>query len=102
MAQTLLLGLGGTGSRIVNYVAADLKKKRINVNDGHICCTVLDTNENDRKKILETGVGIPVIPTSKDRIVDDYLKMYSNKGITPKGKMAKYQTFILLQIIFRK
>jgi len=81
MAQTLLLGLGGTGSRIVNYVAADLKKKRINVNDGHICCTVLDTNENDRKKILETGVGIPVIPTSKDRIVDDYLKMYSNKGV---------------------
>lgn len=45
MAQTLLLGLGGTGSRIVNYVAADLKKKRISINDGQICCTVLDTNE---------------------------------------------------------
>ncbi len=81
MAQTLLLGLGGTGSRIVNYVAADLKKKKISINDGQICCTVLDTNENDRKKILETGVGIPVIPTSKNRIIDDYLKMYSNKGV---------------------
>lgn len=81
MAQTLLLGLGGTGSRIVNYVAADLKKKRISINDGQICCTVLDTNENDRKKIVETGVGIPVVPTSKDRIIEDYLKMYSNKGV---------------------
>ena len=71
MAQTLLLGLGGTGSRIVNYVAADLKKKRISINDGQICCTVLDTNENDRKKIVETGLGIPVVPTSKDRIIED-------------------------------
>ncbi len=81
MAQTLLLGLGGTGSRIVNYVAADLKKKRISINDGQICCTVLDTNENDRKKIVETGVGIPVVPTSKDRVIEDYLKMYANKGV---------------------
>lgn len=81
MAQTLLLGLGGTGSRIVNYVADDLKKRKVSINDGQICCAVLDTNDNDRKKILETGVGVPVIPTSKDRIIKDYLKMYSNRGI---------------------
>ncbi|MBO5701204.1 MAG: hypothetical protein J6S71_02080 [Clostridia bacterium] len=81
MAQTLLLGLGGTGSRIVNYVASDLKKKKISINDGQICCTVLDTNENDRKKISETGVGVQIVPTSKDRIVEDYLKMYTNKGV---------------------
>ncbi len=81
MAQTLLLGLGGTGSRIVNYVADDLKKKKIKINDGNICCTVLDTNENDQKKIKGTGVGIPVIATSKDRKVEDYLKMYAPKGV---------------------
>ena len=81
MAQTLLLGLGGTGSRIVNYVAAELNRKHVGVNDGNICCAVLDTNENDRKKVLETGVGIPVIATSKDRIIEDYLKMYNNKGV---------------------
>ena len=81
MAQTLLLGLGGTGSRIVNYVAADLKKKRISINDGEICCAVLDTNENDRKKLSNTGVGIPVIGTSKDRTIDTYLKMYADKGV---------------------
>ena len=81
MAQTLLLGLGGTGSRIVNYVANDLKRKHISINDGNICCTVLDTNENDRKKIVETGVGVPVVATSKDRKIEDYLKMYANKGV---------------------
>lgn len=81
MAQTLLLGLGGTGSRIVNYVAADLKKKKISINDGQICCAVLDTNENDRKKIEDTGVGVPIIPTSKSRTIEEYLNMYANKGV---------------------
>ena len=81
MAQTLLLGLGGTGSRIINYVAAELKKKHITVNDGSICCAVLDTNENDRKKVRETGVGIPVIGTSKDRLIRDYLSMYAGKHV---------------------
>lgn len=81
MAQTLLLGLGGTGSRIVNNVANDLKKKKIRVNDGNICCTVLDTNENDQNKIKGSGVGIPVVATSKDRKVEDYLKMYAHKGV---------------------
>ncbi len=81
MAQTLLLGLGGTGSRIVNYVASDLKKKGYTINDGTICCAVLDTNDNDRKKITEAGVGIPVIATSKDRKIEDYLRMYSNRGV---------------------
>lgn len=81
MAQTLLLGLGGTGSRIVNCVADTLKKKHISINDGKICCAVLDTNENDRSKIEKSGVGIPVIPTSKNRTIEDYLKMYSDIGV---------------------
>ena len=59
MAQTLLLGLGGTGSRIVNYVAEELKSKGIAFNDGNICCAVLDTNDNDRKKLADRGSGIP-------------------------------------------
>jgi hypothetical protein len=81
MAQTLLLGLGGTGSRVINYVASDLKKKKISINDGQICCTVLDTNDNDRKKIAETGIGVQIVATSKDRKIEDYLKIYSNKGV---------------------
>lgn len=81
MAQTLLLGLGGTGSRIVNHVAAELRKNNFTINDGNICCAVLDTNDNDRKKIAETGVGIPVVGTSKDRSIEAYMQMYKNKGV---------------------
>lgn len=81
MAQTLLLGLGGTGSRIVNHVAAELKRKHIAFNDGNICCAVLDTNDNDRKKVSATGVGIPVIGTSKERKIEEYLKIYAPKGV---------------------
>ena len=81
MAQTLLLGLGGTGSRIVNYVAEELRSKGISFNDGNICCAVLDTNDNDRKKLADRGSGIPIIPTSKDRTIDNYIKMYANKGV---------------------
>ena len=44
MAQSLLLGLGGTGSRVVNYVVKELREKHIAINDGNICCAVLDTN----------------------------------------------------------
>ena len=81
MAKTLLLGLGGTGSRIVNYVADDLKKRKISINDDQVCCAVLDTNGNDQRKIMETGVGVPVISTSKNRIIRDYINMYANKGV---------------------
>lgn len=81
MAQTLLLGLGGTGSRIVNCVAADLKKRGIGINDGQICCAVLDTNANDNGDIVRSNVGVPVVPTSRDITIDNYLKMYANIGV---------------------
>ena len=81
MAQILLLGLGGTGSRVVNRVVKDLKKKNISFNDGQICCTVLDTDTNDMDKIVNTGTGVPVVPTSKDRKIKDYLDMYKDKGV---------------------
>lgn len=81
MAQTLLLGLGGTGSRIVNYVADELKKKNLTINDGNICCAVLDTDSNDRSKLINGGATIPVIGTSKERVIADYMKMYAYKNV---------------------
>lgn len=80
-SQTLLLGLGGTGSRIVNAVAEELNRRGIAFNDGHICCAVLDTNDNDQKKLTSRGSGIPVVPTSKERSIETYLKMYASKGV---------------------
>ena len=37
MAHTLLLGLGGTGSRVVAKVAKELEKNNIAINDNFSC-----------------------------------------------------------------
>ena len=65
MAQSLLIGLGGTGSRVVNNVVRELQKNGKTINDGQICCAVLDTNCSDNSFIEETGTNVPVIGTSK-------------------------------------
>lgn len=89
MAQSLLLGLGGTGSRVVNYVAADLREKRIKINDGQICCAVLDTNANDQKKLKETHTGIPIIPIGKSRKIEEYIERYREYDIPSWMPLSK-------------
>ncbi len=76
MSQTLLIGLGGTGSRVANNVAKSLRSKSIDINDGNVCCAVLDTNESDNKLIENSGTHIPVIGTSKELTIQTYLDMY--------------------------
>ena len=77
MAQVLLIGLGGTGSRIVNNVVADLKRsarrqgKDFSFDDGKMAFAVLDTNMNDVGEINRSHTGIknlnvePLSPQSK-------------------------------------
>lgn len=77
MAQTILIGLGGTGSRTVNNVAKILNANGERINEGGLCCAVLDTNDNDNKYIEATGTGVPVIPTSKAQNIGEYLEEYS-------------------------
>lgn len=77
MQQTVLIGLGGTGSRVVNNVAKTLNKKGIPINDGVVTCAVLDTNQNDNKNINDSGSGIPVIPTCDERTINQYLARYA-------------------------
>ncbi len=76
MAQTLLLGLGGTGARIVNRVVKELHKNGKEINNGEISCAVLDTDGNDNKHILNSGTGVPVIPTSSSNPIETYIKDY--------------------------
>lgn len=56
MGKTLIIGLGGTGGRIINCVTQDLKKRNIEVNNGQICCLAIDTNENDIRRLMNYGV----------------------------------------------
>lgn len=76
MAQTLLIGLGGTGSRVVNNVVKELHKNGKQINDGQICCAVLDTNVNDNESIVDSNTGVPVVPTSKAMKIRDYFAQY--------------------------
>ena len=77
MAKTLLLGLGGTGSRVVNNVARMLRENGKAINQGgEFCCAVLDTNENDNNDIISSGTGVPVFSTSKAQKIEDYFADY--------------------------
>ena len=76
-AASLLIGLGGTGSRVVNEVAKELKRngKEFN-NGGDVYCAVLDTDGNDNKGILKSGTDIPVIPTGKSIQISEIIRNY--------------------------
>lgn len=77
--QTVLIGIGGTGSRVVNKVVKELNKNKIPFNDGSgICCAVLDTDSTDNGRISGSGSGVPVIPTSGDQTVEYYWKRYTD------------------------
>ena len=79
MAHTMLLGLGGTGSRVVAKVAKELEKNNIAINDGAVCCAVMDTDRNDMENLLKVvGVEtpIPVVATSSANTVGDVLRMH--------------------------
>ena len=78
MAQTLLIGLGGTGSRVVNNVVKELRANKKEINNGEICCAVLDTNVNDNASIADSQTGVPVIPTSKVQKIRDYFDDYTH------------------------
>lgn len=79
LKQTVLIGLGGTGSRAVNNVARMLRKEDIEINDGIVTCAVLDTNQSDNDLIKATGTDIPVIPTCDERTIKRYLQDHASK-----------------------
>ncbi|MBQ3055405.1 MAG: hypothetical protein IJC88_04800 [Oscillospiraceae bacterium] len=81
MAQTLLLGLGGTGSRVVNNVVKELHKNGKSINNGEIYCAALDTNVNDNDLLEKTGTGVPIYATSKAQKIQDYFLDYKHAGI---------------------
>lgn len=88
MAQVLLIGLGGTGSRIVNGVVSDLQKsakrqgKNFSFDDGKMAYAVFDTNVNDIKGIDRTNTGITNIPICEDKKIKEYLNIYRSDGVS--------------------
>lgn len=80
MAKSLLIGLGGTGSRVVNQVAKLLQENGIKINEDGVYCAVLDTDANDNGRIGKSKTGVPVIPTSRPGTVQSYFDRYWGIG----------------------
>lgn len=76
MAQTILIGLGGTGSRVVNNVVKELERNGNTVNDGKICCAVFDTDSGDNTRIRESGTKVRLVSTSRAQNIGEYILNY--------------------------
>ncbi len=84
MAKELILGLGGTGGRVINYVAADLKKKNIRTNDGNISCAVIDRYCYEQDRIRQAGTDVLTLAIrnpSGPHPLKTYFDMYKDCGL---------------------
>lgn len=70
-SPTLLVGLGGTGSKIVARVSEMIKKDEQRRN---ISCVIFDTDANDIPEIKKEHPEIYVVQTSARMTVGEYLE----------------------------
>ncbi|MBR4880028.1 MAG: hypothetical protein IKU13_09405, partial [Clostridia bacterium] len=68
-APTLLVGLGGTGCKIIERVSAMVTPEQRK----NIACAVFDTDINDLRGIEERNPFIKTIQTSTKQTVGEYL-----------------------------
>ena len=77
IAPTLILGLGGTGSKIVGLVADKVKESASSQGD-RIAYVVFDTDINELREIKEKNPGVYTVQTSTVNTVGDYLTVNTN------------------------
>lgn len=58
MKKTVLIGLGGTGGRVVQCTAEEIVKRNGSFPDDCICCAVLDMDPHDRQLFIEPSRNI--------------------------------------------
>lgn len=73
-APTLLVGLGGTGSKIVEKVSQMVTGEQRN----NIACAVLDTDVNELRVVKERNPFIYTVQTSTKQTVGEYLSIDSH------------------------
>ena len=96
MAKQFILGLGGTGARIVNYVACDLKKRNIKINDGQIGCAIVDSHKKEDYFSRQNHLDIPTIAIWKDKKLSAYFEKYEEEGIKdwmPSSMLLLFETY---------
>jgi hypothetical protein len=77
IAPTLILGLGGTGSKIVARVA-DKVRESASPQESRIAYVVFDTDINELREIKEKNPGVFTVQTSTVNTVGDYLTVNTN------------------------
>src|SRR4051794_306626 len=77
IAPTLILGLGGTGSKIVARVA-DKVKESASSQENRIAYVAFDADINELRDIKEKNPGVFTVQTSTVNTVGDYLTVNTN------------------------
>lgn len=77
IAPTLILGLGGTGSRIVEKVAEKVSESETGQSE-RIAFVVFDTDINDLGRIRDDNPSIFTVQTSTRNTVGQYLGINTN------------------------
>ncbi|GAA3207810.1 tubulin-like doman-containing protein [Microbacterium terregens] len=77
IAPTLILGLGGTGSKIVQHVAEKVSESSSSQSE-RIAFVVFDTDVNDLGRIRHANPGIHTVQTSTRNTVGEYLTINTN------------------------
>jgi hypothetical protein len=77
IAPTLILGLGGTGSKIVEKVAEKVKESESSQSE-RIAFVVFDTDINDLARIKQRSPEIYTVQTSTRNTVGEYLNINTN------------------------
>jgi len=77
IAPTLILGLGGTGSKIVELVAEKVRETG-NTQAGRIAFVAFDTDVNDLGRIKQSNPSIYTVQTSTRNTVGEYLNINTN------------------------
>jgi hypothetical protein len=77
IAPTLILGLGGTGSKIVQHVAEKVSESNSDQSE-RIAFVVFDTDINDLGRIHQSNPEIHTVQTSTRNTVGEYLNINTN------------------------
>ncbi len=81
MAKSVVLGLGGTGSRVIAKVALRLRANHRSYNDGNVSLAVLDTDRNDMEKLQDLGINdLPIFATSREGKVQNRIYDYLSES----------------------
>lgn len=90
LAPTLIIGLGGTGAKIVAKVAAKITKEQ----SSHIRCVVFDTDVNELNQIKKEYPMVKTVQTSTKLSVNEYLTLdkHANDNWFPRNPILGKKT----------